>query len=143
MTTAFDNLTPNALKNVWITLQVCKIEVIKKLGGMDYEIPHMSKAKLEREGRLPHCLGVQQETIFQALRYLDTKVDKTTLEGILFYLGIKDESVFHQLHLTRASTEATTEPTTEATTEATREATAYIPARNEATTEATIEETPA
>ncbi|XP_057529901.1 uncharacterized protein LOC130808440 [Amaranthus tricolor] len=95
VTTAFDNLTPNALKNVWITLQACKIEVIKKLGGMDYAIPHMSKAKLESEGRLPHCLGVQQETIYQALRYLETKVDKTTLEGILFYLGITDESVFH------------------------------------------------
>ena len=87
----------------------------------------MSKSKLEREGRLPHCLGVQQETIYEALRYLDTKVDETTYEVILFYLGIKDEAVFHQLHLTTASTEATTEATTEAA--------AYIPARTEATTE--------
>ncbi|XP_057532895.1 uncharacterized protein LOC130810784 [Amaranthus tricolor] len=143
---SFDNLTPNALKNVWITLQACKIEVIKKLGGMDYAIPHMSKAKLEREGRLPHCLGVQQETIYQALRYLETKVDKTTLEGILFYLGITEAT---SQATTEAIPEATTEATIEATieaipeaipeapTEATIEATAYIPARIEATTEAT------
>ncbi|XP_057518355.1 uncharacterized protein LOC130799246 [Amaranthus tricolor] len=50
VTTAFDNLTPNALKNVWITLQACKIEVIKKLGGMDYDIPHMSKQNLKGKG---------------------------------------------------------------------------------------------
>ncbi|XP_057543524.1 uncharacterized protein LOC130821758 [Amaranthus tricolor] len=32
---AFNNLHPNALKYVWIILQACKVEVIKKLGGID------------------------------------------------------------------------------------------------------------
>ncbi|XP_057526369.1 uncharacterized protein LOC130805603 [Amaranthus tricolor] len=65
---AFDNLQPNTLKYVWITLQACKVEVIKKLGGIDYDIPHMRKSKLAREGRLPHCLGVQKEIIYEAIR---------------------------------------------------------------------------
>ncbi|XP_057543296.1 uncharacterized protein LOC130821520 [Amaranthus tricolor] len=148
VTIAFDNLKPNALKNVWITLQACKIEVIKKLGGMDYDIPHMSKSKLERERRLPHCLGVQQETIYEVVRCLDTKVDETTSEVILFYLGIKDEAVFHQHHLTTATTEAAADisttneaiaPTKETTVPTPipctlTEAATDIPATNEATT---------
>ncbi|XP_057548213.1 uncharacterized protein LOC130826661 [Amaranthus tricolor] len=72
-----NNLHPNALKYVWITLQACKVEVIKKLGGIDYDIPHMNKSKLAREGRLPHCLGVQKEIIYEEIRYLDRKVDET------------------------------------------------------------------
>ena len=35
---AFESLQPNALKFVWITLQTCKVEVIKNLGGIDYHI---------------------------------------------------------------------------------------------------------
>ena len=35
---------------VWITLQACKVEVIKNLGGIDYDISHMNKIKLVREG---------------------------------------------------------------------------------------------
>ena len=51
----FKSLQRNALKFVWITLQACKVEVIKNLGGVDYHIPHMKKSKLAREGRLLHC----------------------------------------------------------------------------------------
>ena len=60
----------------------------------------MNKTKLAREGRLPHCLGLRREIIYEALRYLDTKVDKSTFEVILFYLGINDEQFLHQQQLT-------------------------------------------
>ena len=112
MNATFKSLQPNALKFVWITLQACKVEVIKNLGGIDYHIPHMNKSKLAREGRLPHCLRVRKEIIYEALRYMDTKMGQSTFEVILFYLGIKDEQFFHQHHLpTTAQTEipATTE----------------------------------
>src|SRR5689334_4220416 len=50
--TAFDNLSPQCLRFVFITLQACMIEVMKKQEGFDYYIPHMNKTKAGREGRL-------------------------------------------------------------------------------------------
>jgi hypothetical protein len=107
---AYDALTPNTLKFVWVTLQACKIEVLKKLGGIDYHIPHMNKTKLAREGLLPEYLSVNGDLIFDTLRYLDTKVDKDVFDVLLFYLGIKDHSSFHHTSLssgTSASTSTT------------------------------------
>ena len=49
---AFEALKHNTLRFVWITLQAYKVEVMKKLGGIEYLIPHMNKTKLAREKRL-------------------------------------------------------------------------------------------
>ena len=69
----FKSLQVNALKFVWITLQACTVEVSKNLGGIDYHFPNMNKTKLAREGRLPHCLGVRREIIYEALHYFGHK----------------------------------------------------------------------
>ena len=53
VTGAFEALEHHTLRYVWITLQACKVEVLKKLGDIDYHIPHINKSKLVREGRLP------------------------------------------------------------------------------------------
>ena len=90
MNATFESLQPNALKFIWITLQACKVEVIKNLGGIDYHIPHMTKQSLQGKGDF-HCLGVQRKIIYKALGYLDSKVHQSTFEVILFYLGIKSE----------------------------------------------------
>ena len=42
---AFDNLSPQCLRFVFITLQACMIEIMKRQGGFDYHIPHMNKTK--------------------------------------------------------------------------------------------------
>ena len=49
---AFEGLKHNTLRFDWITLQAYKVEVMKKLGGIEYLIPHMNKTKLAREKRL-------------------------------------------------------------------------------------------
>ena len=36
----------------------CLNMIIKHLGDNDYKIPHMNKAKMEQEGRLPTVLNV-------------------------------------------------------------------------------------
>ena len=82
---------PSTMKFVWIALQACKVEVIKKLGGIDYHIPHMNKTKLTREGRFLEYLSVRREIMYDSLRYLDTKVDKNMFDIILFYVGINDQ----------------------------------------------------
>ncbi|XP_057515180.1 uncharacterized protein LOC130796800 [Amaranthus tricolor] len=46
---AFENLNPQCLRFVFITLQACMIEIIKRKGGFDYHIPHMNKTKQARE----------------------------------------------------------------------------------------------
>ena len=69
MTGAFEALEHHTLRYVWITLHACKVEVLKKLGGIDYHIPHMNKSKLAREGRLPDYLTVRKEIIYESLRH--------------------------------------------------------------------------
>ena len=71
MTGAFEALEYHTLTFVWITLQACKVEVMKKLGGIDYHIPHINKTKLAKEGRLPDCLTIRKEIIYDLLRHLD------------------------------------------------------------------------
>ena len=93
---AFDSLQPTTMKFVLITLQACKVEVIKKFRGIDYHILHMNKTKLVRQGRLPEYMSVRREIIYDSLRYLDTKVEKSMVDIILFYLGINDQQFFHQ-----------------------------------------------
>ena len=95
VTNAFESIQPSTMKFVWITLQACKVEVIKKLGGIDYHI-YMHKTKLAREGRLLEYLSVRREIIYDSLHYLDTKVDKNMFDIVLFYLGINDQQIFHQ-----------------------------------------------
>jgi hypothetical protein len=43
---------------LWLTLQTVMNQVIENCGGNDYKIPHLNKAKLDREGNLPTCVEV-------------------------------------------------------------------------------------
>ena len=57
---AFDNLSSQCLRFVFITLQACMIETMKRQGAIDYHIPHMNKTKAAREGILPDYLSVDK-----------------------------------------------------------------------------------
>jgi len=50
---SFEQLHYSKLNNVFLTLQTVMDEIILVNGRNNYKIKHMSKAKLEREGRLP------------------------------------------------------------------------------------------
>ena len=69
---------------MWLTYQSILNEIIKTHGSNDYSIPHMGKAKLEREGRLPLTLDVCEEGI-QWLEelYPNLYTDVNYLEDIL------------------------------------------------------------
>ncbi|TBU11442.1 hypothetical protein CWI38_1203p0010 [Hamiltosporidium tvaerminnensis] len=49
---AFHQLEANTLDNVFTTLQACMESIMLADGGNGYKIPHLSKVKLRREGRL-------------------------------------------------------------------------------------------
>ena len=113
---AFEALQLNALKFVWITLQACKVEVIKKLGDIDYHIPHMNKTKLAREGRLLDFLDLRKEIIW-VIAFFGYKDWKEHVWSHLI-LGINDEEHFHQIeqHTKTEPTEPRTEPASIAST---------------------------
>ena len=55
---AFEQYPWQKLRDSFLTLQTCLNSIIEHHGGNDYKIQHMSKARLEKEGRLPSTLEV-------------------------------------------------------------------------------------
>jgi len=51
------------LRNVFLTLQGCLIEIMKAGGGNKYKIPHMNKERLEAMGSLPKSLNCDLQLI--------------------------------------------------------------------------------
>jgi hypothetical protein len=51
------------LRNVFLTLQGCLIEIMKAGGGNKYKIPHMNRDSLEAMGILPKCLNCDLQLI--------------------------------------------------------------------------------
>ena len=51
---------PNKINRMFVTMQTVFNETLLDDGGNDYKIPHMNKEKLEREGRLPVVLPVDE-----------------------------------------------------------------------------------
>lgn len=46
---------------MWLTLMQVMNAIIEDDGRNDFKLPHMGKAKLEREGRLPTVLEVHPD----------------------------------------------------------------------------------
>ncbi|XP_074287884.1 uncharacterized protein LOC141613048 [Silene latifolia] len=69
--TAFDNLEVIKLNYVFITLQGCMIEVLKRRGHNDYKISHMHKSKLAKEGLLPEYLEAEKSLVKDSIRYIN------------------------------------------------------------------------
>ncbi|XP_026452429.1 uncharacterized protein LOC113352886 [Papaver somniferum] len=59
------------INNVFLTLQTCMNEILKKKGDNDYYIPHMKKDHLIRIGELPTCIQCDSEVITAAKEALE------------------------------------------------------------------------
>ena len=66
----FSNYDESKIRNVFLTLQGCMIEVMKKGGGNGYKIPHMNKEALEAAGMLPNSLSIDHELYHAVLQQL-------------------------------------------------------------------------
>jgi hypothetical protein len=66
----FSNYDESKIRNVFLTLQGCMIEVMKKGGGNGYKIPHMNKDGLEAAGMLPNSLSVDRDLYHAVLQQL-------------------------------------------------------------------------
>jgi hypothetical protein len=67
----FRNYDVNDLRNVFLTLQGCLIEVMKAGGGNKYKIPHMNKERLEALGLLPRSLNCDRQLYESVMESLD------------------------------------------------------------------------
>ena len=87
MSNAFDNLSPQCLRFVFITLQACMIEVMERLGGIDYHISHMNKTKTARERTLPDYLSVEKQLVVDSLQHLFTKINSEIMNQLVEMIG--------------------------------------------------------
>lgn len=70
---SFEDLSPESLKRVFLTLQASMIEVMKVNGGNNYKLSHMGKLHLMREdGTLPSQLQCQRAFVENALVHLQS-----------------------------------------------------------------------
>jgi hypothetical protein len=63
---AYDEYPPWKLENGFLTHACCLNEVLESYGNNHYRIPHMSKEKLRREGRLPLRIKVSEAAMVVA-----------------------------------------------------------------------------
>jgi hypothetical protein len=78
---AYDDYPSNKINRMWLTMQSVMNEIIKDNGGNDYNLPHMNKEKLEREGRLPLVLTVfQPDPAADSVSAMTTESAFTTIE---------------------------------------------------------------
>ncbi|KAE8803060.1 hypothetical protein D1007_21081 [Hordeum vulgare] len=67
---AFEEYPAERSNMIFLTLQSCMVEVLKKLGGNRYKVPHMRKAVKERLGNLPITLQCATSIVKDAIESL-------------------------------------------------------------------------
>lgn len=85
--TSFNELTPQTLNKVFLSLQSCMIEVMKAKGANRYKIPHMKKDSLLRNDNLPSELSVPMELVHECIQYLIEKGEVNGIEKVMSDLG--------------------------------------------------------
>ncbi|KAE8820555.1 hypothetical protein D1007_01298 [Hordeum vulgare] len=60
------------LNRIWLSHQACMREIIKHKGSIHYEVPHLRKQALERQGNLPVRLNIDKEYVEAAIDYLNS-----------------------------------------------------------------------
>lgn len=80
---SFESLDKESLESIFLTLQACTLEMLKRKGNNDYTLPHLGKKKLSHEGKLPDNLSCPEKVYIDAYTHLavqdDTYVGDVTL----------------------------------------------------------------
>ncbi|KAL7157635.1 hypothetical protein ABFS83_02G090600 [Erythranthe nasuta] len=67
---SFEDFPSTKSNRIFLTLQLCMIEVLKIKGCNKYKIPHIKKVMLERTGQLPTQLKCDPELVQEVINYL-------------------------------------------------------------------------
>lgn len=68
---SFKNLASERLDYIFLTFQKCMIESMKVLGGNNYKVPHMGKARSARNGNLRIQIECDAEFIENVRNYIN------------------------------------------------------------------------
>ncbi|CAM0144787.1 unnamed protein product [Urochloa decumbens] len=69
---AYQNYPVDRSNRIFLTQQCCMMEIMKHNGGQHYNVPHMKKKTLERQGRLPITLKCPLQLRNQAMQFIAT-----------------------------------------------------------------------
>lgn len=67
---AFEELSHISLNKVFLSLQMCCVEILKAKGGNQFPLPHMGKDRLARQGLLPDFIEVDEELTRECIEML-------------------------------------------------------------------------
>ncbi|XP_050916007.1 uncharacterized protein LOC127131116 [Lathyrus oleraceus] len=68
---SFEEFSTIKSNRIFLTLQMCMIEIMKKRGFHKYTIPHLNKKNLERQKQLPTQLKCDATLVQNILQYLE------------------------------------------------------------------------
>ena len=68
---SFENFSSVKSNHIFVTLQLCMIEIMKANGSNKYKIPHLNKERLEREGQLPVQMKCDPILVQEVFKYLN------------------------------------------------------------------------
>ena len=68
---AYNTYDPILLNYIFLSLQNCMIEILKCKGNNNYKLPHMNKASLDRQGKLPVVLEVDRDLVQEAFSLIE------------------------------------------------------------------------
>ncbi|XP_058756226.1 uncharacterized protein LOC131629457 [Vicia villosa] len=67
---AYESFDIKSSNKIFLTLQSCMVEIMKKKGSNNYKLPHMKKDALFAQGRLPTQLKCDRELVQKTYEYL-------------------------------------------------------------------------
>lgn len=67
---SFEEYSVVLSNRIFLSLQLCMIEIMKARGSNKYSIPHMKKEMLERQGKLPRRMKCDPTLVQDVLDYL-------------------------------------------------------------------------
>ena len=85
---AWAEIPPLKVNNVWLSLHVCMVEIMKAKGHNNYQLPHLKKAAQIRAGTLPRNLVVSEELVYECLSFLSTVAQTLDLTQIMHQVGV-------------------------------------------------------
>ncbi|XP_074283945.1 uncharacterized protein LOC141608498 [Silene latifolia] len=118
---AFEKLEVIKLNYVFITLQACMIEVLKRKGGNDYPLPHMHKSKLAVAGLLPDYLTADLNLVQECITYLNNVGDASSIKKLVDAVKAHYADINEPVGNITEHVESSNEPT-DATADATADA---------------------
>ncbi|KAK9668400.1 hypothetical protein RND81_13G057600 [Saponaria officinalis] len=86
---AWEEEKADCLNDMWLSLQACMLEIMKRRGQNDYKLPHLKKQTLRRQGILPTNLEANDVLVKECIELLILVGRTTNLDELFADLGIE------------------------------------------------------